>query len=156
MFSEGPDDIDRQIDRWATQIQEKAQQYQRLKDDLTQITGTATAANGAVTVTVGPSGLLQRLDITDDIRTMHGRYLSEQIMTAIRKAQSTLGAQVTELMRERVGNDTASIDTVARNYATQFPDIVEDKPSDNRRPGDEDSYFDEEENPFRFQHPRGF
>jgi DNA-binding protein YbaB len=153
MFSGGPDDIDRQIDQWATKVGEKAQQYQRLKDDLTQISATVTGANGAVTVTVGPSGLLQRLELTDDIRSMRGTYLSKQITTAIRKAQSTLGAQVTELMRERVGGDSTSIDTVAHNYATQFPDVTEDGQPDEATVADNrDSYFDDGD-PLRRQDP---
>lgn len=144
MAGAGPDDMERRIDQWAAQMQEKAERYQQLKQDLTTISATASSANGAVTVTVGPSGVLQRLDLSDDIRTMRGSHLSTEIMAAIRKAQSTLGAQVTELMQERVGEDTTSIETVAKNYATQFPAETDDPAHDNTPApdaGGDDAYF---------------
>jgi DNA-binding protein YbaB len=52
-----PDDMERQIDQWATHVHEKAQRYQQLKTELARISSTQSAANGAITVTVGPSGL---------------------------------------------------------------------------------------------------
>lgn len=145
MVSGGLDDMERRIEQWATQAQEKAQRYQQLKQDITEISATASAANGAITVTVGPSGILQDLRLTDDVQRMRGQYLGEQIMTAMRKAQSTLGAQVTQLMQDRVGDDATSIDVVARNYASQFPEITDEtaepQPPQPATPRTEDDYF---------------
>jgi hypothetical protein len=60
-------------------------------------------------------------------------------MDAIRKAQSTLGAQVTELMQQRVGEDTQSIAVVAANYARQFPQPDE---QDEQEVADNDGILD--------------
>ncbi|WP_192909809.1 YbaB/EbfC family nucleoid-associated protein [Gandjariella thermophila] len=131
--------MERQIDQWAAQVHDKARRYQELKEDLAAISSTATAANGAIKVTVGASGLLTNLELTEDVRTMRAHYLAAQIMDAIRKAQSTLGAQVTELMQQRVGEDTQSIAVVAANYARQFPQPDE---QDEGRVADNDGILD--------------
>lgn len=140
----GLDDMERRVDQWAAQLQDKAARYQQLKQDLTTISATASGANGAVAVTVGPSGLLQRLEISDDLRSMRGNHLASEIMAAIRKAQSTLGAQVTELMHEHVADDTKSIEIVAQNYASQFPAETDEPARENSAPGEDsrdDAYF---------------
>lgn len=122
-----PEDMSRQIDEWASAVHRKAEQYQALKQEIAEISSEATGANGAIRVEVGPSGLLTDLHLTEETRTMRASDLAARIMSTIRRAQSGLGEQITELMQDRVGEDTKSIETVAANYARQFPQPADDE-----------------------------
>lgn len=137
----GPEDMEGRIDRWAAQARETAARYQNLTTAMNAITGRATGANGAITVEVNHAGIPTRLDLTDDIRTMRGGYLAGQIMTTIARAQSTLGDKITELMREHVPGDEASITSITDAYARQFPDPeTADVPSTGRSPHENDDF----------------
>lgn len=113
--------MERQIDQWAAQFHNKAQKYQELREHIAMVSSEATGADGAVRVRVNASGVLTELELDERIRNLRPMVIAEEIMTAIRRAQSVLGQMVVTLMKQTVGEDKRSIEVVAENYSKQFP-----------------------------------
>lgn len=148
-MASGFDDMERQIDAWAEQVHAKAARYQELKQDLTGISGSAEGGRGAVRVRVNSAGVLTALELSENTRTMPANHLAQTIMNTMRKAQATLGIQVTELMRERVGDDARSIAAVSEQYARQFPNPDDADTAASRTDADDDEPQDPFLRPFR-------
>lgn len=143
-MSGGPEEMRQRIDAWAAQVQAKAESYRALTAEMDKITDRGEAGNGAIRVTVDRNGAPVNIELTDDVRTMRPNHLAGELMTAFRKAQSTLGDQVVGLMQEKVPDDTASIAAMADNYARQFPaepDEAAEPSSPPRHADDDDEDF---------------
>lgn len=117
------DDMDRQLDQWAAQVQEKERRYRALNAEMASIAGRAASPGGAARVTVDRAGVLTDLDIADDLGGMRGGQLADEIMSTIRTAQAGLGQQIVAMMQVHVPEDTASIASVSETYQRQFPEV---------------------------------
>ncbi|MFZ0877194.1 MAG: YbaB/EbfC family nucleoid-associated protein [Pseudonocardiaceae bacterium] len=128
---------------WAEQLQRKAQTYRGLQDQMSQLAVTETSADGMVRVSVDAHGVPTELTLTDQARAGDPARLSAELMTCLRRAHSTLAAQVQDLVTASVpdSRDDAAARIIA-SYRDRFPDIPEDataRPAHpTRRPGDDD------------------
>jgi DNA-binding protein YbaB len=128
---------------WAEQLQRKAQTYRGLQDQMSQLAVTETSADGMVRVSVDAHGVPTELTLTDRARAGDPARLSAELMTCLRRAHSTLAAQVQDLVTASVpdSRDDAAARIIA-SYRDRFPDIPEDataRPAHpTRRPGDDD------------------
>jgi hypothetical protein len=113
--------MEAQISRWAAQVQAKKGRYDEFTRSLQEISASSTGSNGSIRVTVGPSGLVTNLELSEHTRSMPAAYLAEQILVTMRQAQVKLGPKVVALMEEKVGEDKVSISEVAASYDRQFP-----------------------------------
>jgi len=128
---------------WAEQLQRKAQTYRGLQDQMSQLAVTETSADGMVRVSVDVHGVPTELTLTDQARAGDPARLSAELMTCLRRAHSTLAAQVQDLVTALVpdSRDDAAARIIA-SYRDRFPDVPEDataRPARRtRRPGDDD------------------
>lgn len=139
-----PEDMEAQISRWAAQVHQKAERYQAFARDVRQISASSTGANGSIRVTVGSSGLMTNLELSEHTRSMPATHLAEQILVTMRQAQAKLGPKVVALMEDKVGEDKVSISEVAASYDRQFPVIHSETAvptADERSGGDPTATF---------------
>src|SRR3712207_6426573 len=70
------------------------------------LTGSAESRDGAIRVTVGSTGQVERLDLDDRVRELSGPRLAQEIMSVMRRAQAALSIRVAGEVRATVGEDT--------------------------------------------------
>jgi DNA-binding protein YbaB len=124
---------------WAGQLRRKAQAYRGLQQEISQLTVTETSADRAVRVTVDAQGVPTELTLTDRARGMDPARLSAELMTCLRRAHSTLAAQVQDLVTGSVpdsGDDAAA--RIVTSYRNRFPGLPEDAPPWHARPPDDE------------------
>lgn len=98
------------------------------------LTVTESSRDGRVGVTVDSSGVPTAIDLSPNSRGMDPAALSVEIMSCMRRAQSSLRTRVTELVRDTVGDDEAGA-AITAQYAQRFPDPEPAAPSEDRTPG---------------------
>jgi DNA-binding protein YbaB len=142
-FAVDPGQAGQGLIKWAEQLHRKAQTYRGLQDEMSQLVVTETSADGMVRVSVDAQGVPTELVLTDRARAGDPARLSAELMTCLRRAHSTLAAQVQDLVTASV-RDTSD-DAAARivaSYRDRFPDISQDTPkraaSATHRPDDDD------------------
>ncbi len=110
---------------WAEQLQRKADAYRGLHHRMSQLTVTETSADGMVRVSVDAQGIPTELTLTDRARGADPARLSAELMTCLRRAHSTLTAQVQDLVTASVsdGDDDAAAQILA-SYRDRFGDLT--------------------------------
>jgi len=125
----GGTDAERRVDQWAAQVAEKAQRYEDMQAQVAEISVTESSGDGAVRLTVGSSGVLTDLELTERAGQLQPHQLAAQIMETMRRAQSRLSGRVAEVMQSSVGDDTETVNAVVSSYQRRFPPPVEpDRP----------------------------
>ena len=115
-------DAERRVEQWAAQVAEKAQRYQNMQAQIAEITITESSGDGAVRLTVGASGVLADLELTDRAGQLPPEQLAAQIMSTMRRAQGRLSARVADVMQASVGEDTETVNSVVSSYQQRFPE----------------------------------
>ena len=82
-----------------------------LAENLAAATATVTSADGAVTVTIAPSGALQNLELTQRAAGLSPGKLTASIMQAVRKGQRASSAKMVEAFAP-LGAGSESMDLV--------------------------------------------
>lgn len=125
-----PGQAGKDLIEWTEMLQRKAQTYRVLQTEMAQLAVTETSADGMVRVSVDGQGVPTELTLTDRARGSDPARLSAQLMTCLRRAHSTLAAQVQDLVTASVpdsGDDAAA--RIVAGYLECFPDIPEDPPA---------------------------
>ncbi|GAA4225181.1 hypothetical protein GCM10022254_06570 [Actinomadura meridiana] len=112
---ESPEDA---LERLATDAQQRIREYQQLRDDLSEMTGTAQSDDHSVTVTVAPGGSVTDITLTDRALRHGPQRLSGLLMATIAQAS----ADVAQRMAERVQPLAPSVDVIGMVRA-QLPDL---------------------------------
>jgi DNA-binding protein YbaB len=115
-----PGQAGRSLIKWTEQLQCKAQTYRSLQDEVSQLVVTETSADGMVRVSVDARGVPTELILTDRARAGDPARLSAELMTCLRRAHSTLAAQVQDLV-------TASVPDSRDGAAAQIVDSYRDR-----------------------------
>jgi DNA-binding protein YbaB len=112
---------------WADQLQRQADAYRGLHHQMSQLMVTETSADGMVRVSVDAQGVPTELTLTDRARGTDPARLSAELMTCLRRAHSTLAAQVQDLVTASVpdSEDDAAAQIVA-SYRNRFGDPIGD------------------------------
>lgn len=124
MIGGSPEQVERQLEEWAQQAEQKAERYQEMGAAVSAVSATETSPDGVVTVTVNASGAVSALELTDRIREQSGSAVSAQIMACIQRAQARLAAQVAAAMQATIGDEQSTIDTVVSSYEQRFPEPI--------------------------------
>lgn len=109
------------LDSWVSRVNAQAEHGVELSRRVAALTGSAQARDGAIRVTVGASGQLDRLDLDDRVHELPGPQLAREIMAVIREAQRALTERVAEQVRETVGADSETGRAVIHSFHTRFP-----------------------------------
>jgi YbaB/EbfC DNA-binding family len=114
------------LDSWVGQVNAQAQLSVELSRRVAASTGSAQGCDGAIRVTVGSAGQVERLELDDRVRELSGPQLAEHIMSVIRRAQAVLAGRVAEQVRETVGEDTETGRAVLQSFDARFPATSEE------------------------------
>jgi len=108
------------LDSWVAQANAQAERSVELSRRVAALTGAAESRDGAIRVTVGSAGQVEKLELDDSISGRRGRDLAEEIMSVMRSAQAALSARVTDEVRATVGEDTETGRAVINSFDTRF------------------------------------
>jgi DNA-binding protein YbaB len=129
------------LQQYDEKLKEAAARAEATDKALREVGGSATSADGNVTVRVSASGATTALVLRPGVRETEPEHLARVIMETTRQAQRDAGAQVVNAMRELVG-DSEALEVVKSHlpegYTGDALDSVE-KPPDTRP---DDEYFD--------------
>src|SRR3954452_6233968 len=84
------------LDSWVGQVNAQAARSVELSRRVAALAGSAQGRDGAIRVTVGSAGQVERLELDDRVRELSGPRLAQEIMSVIRRAQAALSGQVAE------------------------------------------------------------
>lgn len=136
--------VQRLVDDWERNAEEKAARYESMRQEVERISITASAANGAVSVTVGPNGIPRAVTMTDGVSRLRPEQIAAAVMEAMGKAQAGYPAELARIVGETVG-PTPSGQHIVAVAERNFPQPESDArpPSPPRRPGDDGDFTDE-------------
>ncbi|MGK8508632.1 YbaB/EbfC family nucleoid-associated protein [Nocardia asiatica] len=117
----------------AADLERRAARFQELEGRMRDLTITESSADRRVVVSVDNSGVPTAITLSPNARGMDPAVLSAEIMSCLRRAQSALRAQVTELVRATVGDDAAGV-AITDQYAQRFPDPQDPIPPSGDHP----------------------
>ena len=109
------------LDSWVGQVNAQAQRSVELSQRVAALTASAEGRDGAIRVTVGSAGQVERLDLDDRVRELSGPRLAEEIVSVMRRAQAALSGEVAEQVRATVGEDTETGRAVLQSFESRFP-----------------------------------
>jgi YbaB/EbfC DNA-binding family len=109
------------LDSWVGQVNAQAQRSVELSRRVAALTGSAQGRDGAIRVTVGSAGQVERLELDDRVHELSGPRLAQEIMSVMRRAQAVLAGQVAGQVRETVGADTETGRAVLTSFDSRFP-----------------------------------
>lgn len=109
------------LDSWVGQVNAQAQRSVELSRRVAALTGSAQGRDGAIRVTVGSAGQVERLELDERVHELSGPRLAEEILAVIRRAQADLSDRVAEQVRDTVGADTETGRAVLQSFESRFP-----------------------------------
>ncbi len=136
-----PSQAGRALNGWAEQHQRKAEAYRGLHHQMSQLTVTETSTDGMVRVRVDAHGVPTELTLTDRARGVDPARLSAELMTCLRRAHSTLVAQVQDLVSASVPDSDDDARQIVAGYLDRFGDRAAHPPTRqarHTRPPDDD------------------
>jgi hypothetical protein len=108
------------LDSWVAQANAQAQSSVELSRRVAALTASAEGRDGAIRVTVGSNGQVERLDLDERVPELSGPRLAQEIMSVMRRAQATLAGRVADEVRATVGADTETGRAVIHSYGARF------------------------------------
>jgi YbaB/EbfC DNA-binding family len=114
------DEAARLVDDWQADIEARAARARRLAARLGALTADARSADGLVSVTVGSSGAITGLELTEGIRDRPADETARAILATVRAAQASLVAAVTAAAAETVGADSETGKAVIASYVSRL------------------------------------
>jgi DNA-binding protein YbaB len=121
-------DAMRMVDEWERNATEKAAAFQRMAEQVEQVSITESVANGAIRVTVGHNGLPVDIRMTDGVRSMEPDEIASNVMSAIRRAQSRYPERLAEILAETVGEEDPASRHILAKAEESFPAVEEEEP----------------------------
>ncbi|WP_367130330.1 YbaB/EbfC family nucleoid-associated protein [Saccharothrix sp. HUAS TT1] len=129
--------VQRFVDDWERDAEQKAARYASMRQEVERISITASAAGGAVSVTIGPNGIPSAVTMTDGVSRLRPEQVAAAVMEAMRQAQARYPAELARVVGETVG-DTESGRHVVAVAERNFPQVEPDPPAPPRRPRRDD------------------
>ncbi|GAA1311793.1 YbaB/EbfC family nucleoid-associated protein [Saccharothrix xinjiangensis] len=135
--------VQRLVDDWERDAQEKAARYESMRQEVGRISITRSAAGGAVSVTVGSNGIPGAVTMTEAVSRLRPEQIAAAVMEAMRQAQAAYPAELARIVGETVG-ETASGRHIVATAERNFPQVEPDgPPAAPPRRGDGDDFSDD-------------
>ncbi|ONI91313.1 hypothetical protein ALI22I_09660 [Saccharothrix sp. ALI-22-I] len=133
------------VDNWERNAEEKAARYASMRQEVERISITASAAGGAVSVTVGANGIPSAVTMTAEVGRLRPEQIAAAVMEAMRKAQAGYPGELARIVGDTVG-DTESGRHIVAVAERNFPRAEPDAPpaARPRRRGDDDGDFSDD------------
>ena len=121
-FDGGPD-AEQWLDGWERSAVQQAEKARALADQVTGVEMSASTQDGAVRVTVGASGAVVDLRLTEQIRKYPAGELAAEILAVMRRAQVQLAAQVADIATRTLGAADPAARAVVDSFEQRFPAV---------------------------------
>jgi DNA-binding protein YbaB len=137
---------ERMVREWQDRAAEKAEKFNRLQQQVEQISVTESSRDGAIRVTVASTGMLQDLQLADNANNRPMPRLGAEIMRLVQQAQAKIPGQMQEAVEGTVGLADSAAQHVLDQARKHFPEPPpEEEPprgtrSNEIRPAVEDDY----------------
>lgn len=105
----GPVDPFAQFSAFTEELDGLRAKAEQVQEKIRNATATATARDGAVSVTVGPAGALVGLKFTSQACRQSPETLAALVLSLARKAQRQAGAEVSRAYAELVGENSSAM-----------------------------------------------
>jgi DNA-binding protein YbaB len=129
--------IERMVSDWERNAEENAARYQNMQQEVERISITESAADGAVSVTVGANGIPTNVEMTERVSRLRPDEIAGAVMQAMTKAQSRYPQELARIMGETVG-ETAATQHILATAQASFPSAEESPhPPETRGDGDD-------------------
>ena len=118
------DDIDAAeewLDSWTAQVNAQAHRSVELSRRVAALAASAQGRDGAIRVTVGSTGQVEKLELDERVHELSGPRLAEEIVSVMRRAQAALAQRVADEVRATVGEDTETGRAVIHSFDARFP-----------------------------------
>jgi DNA-binding protein YbaB len=139
--------VRRLVDEWERDAVEKAARYENMRRAVEGVSITASAASGAVSVTVGHNGIPTDVTMTEAVSRLRPEQIASAVLEAMRQAQARYPAELARIMRDTVG-DTATTRHILTEAERVFPRVDLDggskPPSPSRWGGEDDGDLGED------------
>ncbi|WIX85699.1 YbaB/EbfC family nucleoid-associated protein [Amycolatopsis sp. DG1A-15b] len=143
-------DVERMVVDWERNAEEKARRYQEMSRQVSQVSITGSAADGAVQVTVGANGVPSDVAMTPKVRQLEPERIAAAVMEAMHDAQSQYPQRLAEIMAQTVGDDSTTRHLLAEAQAnfplpqekTQEPARGQQRPPDDPDDFSNSSFLD--------------
>jgi DNA-binding protein YbaB len=116
------------LNQLSNDAQRRIRDYQRLRDDISNMAATAHSDDRSVTVTVAPGGAVTDIVLTEKAMRHGPKNLSRMLMTTITQAS----ADISRRMAERVQDIAPSIDVIGMVQA-RLPELGDPQESRERK-----------------------
>ena len=113
------------VEEYEAKLADLKQKSENLTENFAAASATVTSKDGAVTVTVGPNGGLQNLQLGHRAMELGGPRLTALILETARKAQKQAAEQVLELFKP-LGEGTEAYQMVSDSIPSDDDDEVEE------------------------------
>ncbi|RKT70124.1 YbaB/EbfC DNA-binding family protein [Saccharothrix variisporea] len=126
----GGDEVrtEQEIARWVAGVAAKAEKYQQVSNQVAEVVVHEVSRDGLVRLSVGASGALQHLEISDKAREVSGATLAASIMATIRRAQSRIAGAVSEIVTSVGVDEPGTAEALVSSYRQRFPEPAPDTP----------------------------
>jgi hypothetical protein len=108
------------LDSWVVQVNAQAERSVELSRRVSALTASAEGRDGAIRVTVGSTGQVERLDLDERVHDLSGPRLAQEIISVMRRAQAALSSRVADEVRATVGEDTETGCAVIHSFQSRF------------------------------------
>ncbi|TQM79351.1 YbaB/EbfC DNA-binding family protein [Saccharothrix saharensis] len=126
MIDPHPTKAAEELDKWAAGLEQRAQRYRDLQQQMDATNASAASPDGSVRVTVDSNGVPTDIALSDRTRGAEPTALSGQIMAALHNAQAKLRQQVQALVAATVPADDEPARNLVAQYQQRFPhEVVE-------------------------------
>ncbi|WP_300010461.1 YbaB/EbfC family nucleoid-associated protein [Pseudonocardia sp.] len=97
------------LDGYQQRLQDIRARAHRVQAELAGVEATATSADGAVTVTAGPGGVLRRVVFDERSEGLSRTQLGAAVVAAVAQAQGDAARRATEALEPLVGRDSEAM-----------------------------------------------
>ncbi|MEH1057146.1 YbaB/EbfC family nucleoid-associated protein [Micromonospora sp. CPCC 206171] len=114
------DAAERRLDKWESDLAERAERAKSLSARVQALTGIATSADRSVTVTVDATGALSDLRLDERTRRHPAAHTARLILETTDAARADLLRQVTDATAGALGRDDPTSRAVLESYHTRL------------------------------------
>src|SRR3954469_20888647 len=109
------------LDSWTASVNAQAERSVDLSRRVAALSASAQSRDGAIRVTVGSAGQVEKLELDERVHAVPGPRLAEEIVSVMRLAQAALSQQVADEVRATVGEETETGRAVIDSFDIRFP-----------------------------------
>ncbi|CAM06013.1 YbaB/EbfC DNA-binding family protein [Saccharopolyspora erythraea NRRL 2338] len=124
---------ERMVREWQERATERAEKFNRMSEQVEQISVTESSRDGTVELTVASNGILTGIHIAESASARPMSQLSSEIMHTLRVAQSRIPELMERAVADTVGSDDSAGQHIVGRLRARFPEPPEEDQDDQVR-----------------------